>query len=47
MRWAGHVVCVGEIGMHLCFWWKAHNQRDHYEDLHVPERMILKLIVEK
>jgi hypothetical protein len=38
---------MGEIGMHSCFWWETQNKRDHYEDLDVPGRMILKLIVEK
>ena len=43
MRWAGHVVHVGErIGVFF-FWGVGNlNERDHLEDLQVNGRMILQ-----
>jgi hypothetical protein len=33
--------------MHIEFWWERQKERDHYEDLYVGERIILRLILEK
>jgi hypothetical protein len=32
--------------MHIVFWWESQKGRDHYEDLCVGGRVILKWIVE-
>jgi hypothetical protein len=29
MRWAGHVTLIGRRGMHLGYWWKTQEERDH------------------
>jgi hypothetical protein len=31
--------------MHIGFWWENRKERDHYEDLDVGERIILKWIL--
>jgi hypothetical protein len=41
MRWAWHVACMGERGMHIGFWWKS-QEKDHKEDLDVSGRIIIK-----
>jgi hypothetical protein len=33
--------------MHTRFWWESQNEREHYEDLDVGGRIILKWILEK
>jgi hypothetical protein len=33
--------------MRTGFWWKAPKEGDHYEDLHVNAKIILKYILEK
>jgi hypothetical protein len=38
----GHVAAWGRCGMHIGFWWEKQNERDHYEDLDVGGRIILK-----
>jgi hypothetical protein len=38
---------MGRKGMHIVFWWKSQKERDHYEDLEVGGRIILKWILEK
>jgi hypothetical protein len=30
------------IEMHTKYWWESQKERDHYEDLDVDERIILK-----
>jgi hypothetical protein len=47
MRWAEHVARMGKITMHTGLWWESQKERDHYEDLGVNERIILKWISEK
>jgi hypothetical protein len=47
MRWAGHVACMGRRGMHIGFLWQSQKERDHYEDLDVGGRIILKWILER
>jgi hypothetical protein len=44
MRWAGRGTHRG--GMHTGFW-VGYPKEDHYEDLDVGGRIILKLILEK
>jgi hypothetical protein len=33
--------------MHVDFWWKRQNERDHYENAEVGGRIILKWVFEK
>jgi hypothetical protein len=47
MRFVGHIVCVGRKGMHTGFWWDIQKERDHYEDVDVTGRIILKWIFDK
>jgi hypothetical protein len=42
MRWAEHVVRMGERGMHVEYWWESQKERDHYEDQDVGGRTMLK-----
>jgi len=47
MRWAGHVVRVGEDrGVHRC-WWGSLRERGHWEDQEVDGRIILRWIFRK
>jgi hypothetical protein len=41
MGWAGHVVRMGRIGMHIEYWWENRKERDHWEDHDVGDRTIL------
>jgi hypothetical protein len=44
MRWAGHVARIGEKReIHIGFWWESRKEREHYEDLDVSGRIILKM----
>jgi hypothetical protein len=36
----------GRRGMHIGFWWENQKKRDHYEDLYVGGRIILRWILE-
>jgi hypothetical protein len=47
MRWAWHVARMGKRGVHIGFWWKIQKERDHYEDLDLSGRIILRLILER
>jgi hypothetical protein len=38
---------MGRRGMYAGFWLESQKERDHYEDLGISVRIILKLIVEK
>jgi hypothetical protein len=37
----------GDIGIHVGYWWESQQERDHYEDLDVGGRRILKWIVKR
>jgi hypothetical protein len=45
MRWARNVARMG--GENAAFWWESQKETDHYDDLNVGGRKILKLILEK
>jgi len=47
MRWAGHVVRVGNTTGTYRVWWVVLKKRDHLEHLDLDGRMILKLIFKK
>jgi hypothetical protein len=47
IRWAGHVARMLRIQMHIRFWWVSQKERDHYEDLDVGGRIILKWILDR
>jgi hypothetical protein len=47
MRWTGHIARMGKRGMHIGFWLESQKERDHYEDLDVGGRIILKWILEE
>jgi hypothetical protein len=38
---------MGRRGMHIGFWWESRKERDHYEDLDVSGRIILRWIIER
>jgi hypothetical protein len=38
---------MGEKGMHMGYWWESLKERDHYEDLGVRGRIILRWILER
>jgi hypothetical protein len=44
MRWAGHVAQMGERRSAYRFWWGDLRERDHFEDLGVNGRTIVKWI---
>jgi hypothetical protein len=44
MRFRGHVARRRRRGMHIGFLWESQKERDHYEDLEVAEKIILKWI---
>ena len=43
-RWLGLVAHMGERMVHAGFWWGNLRGSDHFKDLGVDERMILKWI---
>jgi hypothetical protein len=47
VRWAGHVPYMGRRGMHAGFWWENRKERDHYEDLDIGGRIILRWILRR
>jgi len=43
MRWAGEVAYMGGRGeVHTGFWWGNLTERDHFEDLGMDGRIIVK-----
>jgi hypothetical protein len=47
MRWEGYVTRMRRRGMHLGFWRKSQRETDHYKDLDVVGRIILKRTLKK
>jgi hypothetical protein len=47
IKWAGHVVRMGEKRNPYGFWGKIREERDNYENHDVGERTILKWISKK
>jgi hypothetical protein len=47
MGLAGHVARMGRRGIHVGSWWESQRERDHYKDLDLSRRIILKWILEK
>jgi len=47
MRWAGHVARIGRRELHTGFWWGNLRERDHWEDVGVDGRIILKFLFKK
>jgi hypothetical protein len=47
MRMASHVACMGQKGTYTGFWCESQMERDHYYDLDLGMRMIIKFILEK
>jgi hypothetical protein len=46
MRWAGHVACIWEMNAYKCLVGKL-KEADHFGDLDIDGRIILKWIIEK
>jgi hypothetical protein len=42
IRWTWHIARTGRIGIHIAFWLEKQKEKDHYEDLDVAGRMILR-----
>jgi hypothetical protein len=47
MRWAGHVARMGRGEACTSFWWGNPRDRDHWGDLGVDGRIILRWIFKK
>jgi hypothetical protein len=37
----------GRMGIHIGFWWESQKETDHYEDLGVGGKIILRWILER
>jgi hypothetical protein len=47
MRWTGHVARIRRRGKHIGFWCSSEKERDHWENLGVGSRIVLRWILEK
>jgi hypothetical protein len=47
IRWVEHVAPVGEKRYAYRIWWESQKERDHWEDLDVGGRIILRWILER
>jgi hypothetical protein len=47
MKWEGNVASVGRRGMHIRFWLENQKEGDHYNELQVGGRIILKWILDR
>ena len=47
IKWAGHVARIGRRDLYTGFWLGNLRERDHWEDLGVDGRIILKFIFKK
>jgi hypothetical protein len=47
MIWARNEPYTGGREMYVGFWWESQKERNHYEDLDVDGRMIIRWILEK
>jgi hypothetical protein len=47
MRWVRHVAVMRSRGIHVGFWWESKEKRDHWNGLHVGEKITVKLILER
>jgi hypothetical protein len=45
LRWAGHVSGMERKGMHKGVRWESQKERDHWEDLEVGGRIILRWLL--
>jgi hypothetical protein len=43
----GHVASMGRRGMHVKYWWESQKERDHYDDIRIGGRIMLKWILQK
>jgi hypothetical protein len=47
MKCAGHVARMRVKRKRMRFWWESHNKKDHYEDLDIGGRIILRWMLER
>ena len=47
MRWAGHGACMARREVCTGFWWGSLRERDHWGDLDVDGRIILRWACKK
>ena len=47
MGWAGSLARMGTEEVYVGFWWGDLMEKDHFEDLGIDGRIILKLILKK
>jgi hypothetical protein len=47
VRWTGHIARMRRGGIHRGFWWERQKERDHWEELNISGRIILRWILER